>query len=204
MNTNETMHSSTARLTGAALLLLIGFFSLTTISWAWSGLFVGGILAWLLAFGKSSKQAFKMPHRLWLIPVGVISYFIIGLLVGLLAQAIGFNWAASPESGKLGSIIFMIPFMLMGEELLGIGVLEGSLSSGLSLRSSTLLSALIFGLLHIPSYWDGSLFSTVMHVLLLQSVARLILNLIYLKAGKSIWASWITHLLIDLIALSIG
>ncbi|MFD1902027.1 CPBP family intramembrane glutamic endopeptidase [Enterococcus termitis] len=204
METNETLHSTNSRLFGGALLLLLGFYGLMSFSWAWWGLFIGGALAWILAFGSSSKQAFKAPRKLWLIPAAVISYFVIGILIGLLSQALGFNWVANPASGNLGAIIFMIPFMLMGEELLGIGVLEGGLSKGLSLTASTLVSAVVFGLLHIPAYWDGSFFSTLLHVLLLQSVARLILNLVYLKSGRSIWASWIAHLLIDLIALSIG
>lgn len=204
MNTNETLHSSNAKLFGGAVLMLVGFWGLVTFSWAWWGLFLGSALAWMLAFGKNSKVAFHAPRKLWVIPVAVISYFIVSILIGLLSKKLGFNWVANPASGHLSTIIFMIPFMLMGEELLGIGVLEAAQSKGLSLTVSSLVSALIFGLIHIPSYWDGSWFSTMTHVLLLQGVARLILNSVYLKTGRSIWGSWLAHLLIDLIALSIA
>ncbi|WP_086315572.1 hypothetical protein A5821_003062 [Enterococcus sp. 7F3_DIV0205] len=203
MKTNDTLPSSTMGLFGGAVLMIIGFWALMAFSWAWWGLFVGGALAWVLAFGKESKSAFRAPRKLWVIPVAVLSYFVIGLVIGLLSKSLGFNWAANPASGHLGAIILMLPFMLMGEELLGIGILEAAQSKGLPLIASTLLSALVFGLMHIPSYWDGSWFSTVAHVLLLQGVARLILNIAYLKMGKSIWGSWIAHVLIDLIALSV-
>lgn len=159
-------------------------------------------LAWLIAFQTDSKIAFSRPRKLWLIPVGAIVYLVTATLTGLLAKGIGFDWAANPGAGHLNQLIFMLPFMLMGEELLGIGILEGLRSKGLSFLLSSLISALIFGLMHVFSYWDGSFFSTVAHVLLLQGVARLIFNYVYLKMGRSIWGSWLTHLLVDLIALA--
>ena len=165
-------------------------------------MFIGGGLAWLIAFQTDSKIAFSRPRKLWLIPVGAIVYLVTATLTGLLAKGIGFDWAANPGAGHLNQLIFMLPFMLMGEELLGIGILEGLRSKGLSFLLSSLISALIFGLMHVFSYWDGSVFSTVAHVLLLQGVARLIFNYVYLKMGRSIWGSWLTHLLIDLIALA--
>ncbi|MEC6748978.1 CPBP family glutamic-type intramembrane protease [Marinilactibacillus sp. XAAS-LB27] len=90
-----------------------------------------------------------------------------------------------------------MPFALMGEELLGIGVLEVARSKGWSFVNASLLSALIFGLLHVIAYWNGDIISTVLHVLLLQAVARLIFNFIYLKTGRSIIGSWTIHLLVD-------
>ncbi|OJG34124.1 hypothetical protein RV00_GL000936 [Enterococcus devriesei] len=124
-------------------------------------------------------------------------------MVGFLALKIGLSWTSNPAAGHLGSIILKIPFMLMGEELLGIGVLETARNKGLSLTASTFLSALIFGLIHSFVYWDGSLFSTLLHVLLLQGVARLIFNYVYLKTDRSIWGSWISHVLVDLVGLAI-
>lgn len=198
----DNLETTNNRLFYGAIFLVLGFISLTTISWAWSGLFIGGLLAWYISFGKDSFKVCKLPKKIWVIPLGVIAYFVLGIVIGLIAKLLGFHWAANPASGHLGSIIFMIPFMLMGEELLGIGILEGARSRGASMISSTLLSALIFGLMHIFSYWDGSLISTVLHVLLLQGVARLIFNYIYLRTGRSIWGSWIAHCLVDIIALS--
>lgn len=198
----KTMQTTNVRLILGAVLLIAGFYALASFSWAWWGLFIGGGLAWLIAFQRDSKLAFSRPRKLWLIPVGAIVYLVTATLTGLLASAIGFDWAANPGVGHLNQLIFMLPFMLMGEELLGIGILEGLRSKGLSFLLSSLISALIFGLMHVFSYWDGSVFSTVAHVLLLQGVARLIFNYVYLKMGRSIWGSWLTHLLVDLIALA--
>ncbi|MDA5561760.1 hypothetical protein PJK55_13550 [Exiguobacterium sp. MMG028] len=199
----NVMRTTTRGLLIGALLLAIGFLALTTLEWAWWAVFVGGVFAWAIAFKQDGKQVLSFPHKLWIAPVGVLIYFITSMGIGLIMGMLGFEWVSNPAAGHLGQIIWMLPFMLMGEELLGIGVLEGARSKGLSILTSSLLSALIFGLLHIPSYWDGSLISTVLHVLLLQGVARLIFNYIYIKTGRSIWGSWFTHMIVDLIALAL-
>ena len=134
----------------------------------------------------------------------MIVCFVVSVLTAYLSKALGFEWAANPASGALASIIFKIPFMLMGEELISLWVLETAQSKGFSFMTSTLISALIFGLLHIFTYWDGSLVSSLVHVLFLQSVARLIFNYVYLKTGRSIWGSWLTHIIFDIIVFAIG
>lgn len=119
------MQTTNVRLILGAVLLIAGFYALASFSWAWWGLFIGGGLAWLIAFQTNSKIAFSRPRKLWLIPVGAIVYLVTATLTGLLAKGIGFDWAANPGVGHLNQLIFMLPFMLMGEELLGIGILEG-------------------------------------------------------------------------------
>jgi len=198
----KTMRTTNGGLVIGALLLLVGFLGLTQWEWAWSALFIGGLAAWAVAFKKDSLQVLTFPKKVWMIPLGVLLYFVTSMLIGLIASAAGMEWVANPAAGHLGQIALMVPFMLMGEELLGIGVLEGARSKGLSMWMSTLLSALVFGLMHIPSYWDGSFVSTLLHVLLLQGVARLIFNYIYIKTGRSIFGSWIAHMIVDFIALS--
>ncbi|OAN10511.1 CPBP family intramembrane glutamic endopeptidase [Exiguobacterium undae] len=199
----KTMRTTNSGLLIGAILLLIGFGALVQWESAWSALFVCGLIAWAVAFKKDSLQVLSFPKKIWMIPLSVILYFVVGLLIGVLSGMAGMEWAANPVSGHLGQIIFIMPFMLMGEELLGIGILEGARSKGLSMWTSTLLSAVVFGLMHIPSYWDGSFVSTLLHVLLLQGVARVIFNYLYIKTGRSIWGSWIAHVIVDLIALSL-
>lgn len=194
--------NSTAIIFGS-LFLILGFGLLSAFTWAWWALFIGAALAWLVVFKRASLAIFTKPHKLWLIPIGVVAYLALGVVVGLIARSLGFHWTINPASGHVLQLLFKIPFMLMGEELLGIGVLEVAHNKGLSLLNSNLLSALIFALMHVLVYWDGSIVSTLLHVLLLQGVARLIFNTIYLKAGHSIWASWLTHVLVDLVALSL-
>lgn len=198
----DVMRTTTRGILIGALLLLAGFLVLTLFDWAWWGLFVGGMIAWIVTFKQDGKQALSFPRKIWITPLGAVLYLVTSIAIGLVMSALGFEWAANPASGNLGLIIWMLPFMLMGEELLGIGILEAARSKGMSMMTSSLLSAFIFGVIHIPSYWDGSFVSTLLHVLMLQGVARLIFNYVYIKTGRSIWGSWITHMLVDIISLS--
>lgn len=204
MKSATTFHTSAGRLSLAALLLLIGYGCLMLFPWAWWALLVSGALAWLVAFNSSGRVAFGRPRRLWLVPLGVLLYFGVSILVGIGARTVGLKWTGNPAAAAAWwPLIAQLPLMLMGEELLGIGVLEGARAQGCPWWVSTLLSGLVFGLIHFFDYWDDSLGSTLLHVLLLQGVARLILNRIYIAGGQSIWRSWLTHLLIDLVALAI-
>lgn len=202
-NQMQVMRTSTSGLVLGALFLAIGFWGLITFEWAWWGLLAGGALAWLSAFNKDSLQAFSFPRKPWLILVGALFYLVISIAIGTIASYAGFDWAANPATGQLDQLIFMLPLMLLGEELLGVGILEGARSKGLSFWTSSFLSALVFGLIHMQTYWDGSFGSTLLHVLLLQGISRLIFNYIYWKTKRSIWGSWISHLLVDVISLAL-
>ncbi|MCD1025622.1 CPBP family glutamic-type intramembrane protease [Enterococcus sp. SMC-9] len=201
MNRLESKPLQTRNIVLGALFLCIGFTLLSLFTWAWWALLLGSIAAWLIVFKKDLFTIFTFPKHSWIILVGFVGYLILGIVVGTLANFLGFSWAGNPIANQLGSMLLKIPFMLMGEELLGIGILETARNKGLSLMSSSLLSALIFGLMHSFVYWDGSIFSTLLHVLLLQGVARLIFNSVYLKTNHSIWGSWLSHVLVDIVTL---
>lgn len=203
MRTIEDAKIKTGNILLGALFLCGGFTLLSLFPWAWWGLFAGGLVAWAIVFKKDSLFAFTLPKHIWMILLGFLGYMALSISVGYLALSFGLPWAVNPVAGHLGNMILKIPFMLMGEELLGIGILETARNKGLSLTSSTFLSALIFGMMHIFVYWDGSLVSTLLHVLLLQGVARLIFNYVYLKTNRSIWGSWISHLLVDFVSLGL-
>ena len=187
---------------GSALLIM-GFGLLSLFEWTWWALFFTSILAWVVVFGPASKEIFTFPRKFWVIPCAALFYLIFGGVISALKKSIGFDWTSNPATGNLMLLIFKLPFMLMGEELLGIGVLEVAHNKGFSLTISNLISALVFGLMHVFVYWDGSIISTVIHVLLLQGAARLIFNYVYIITGRSIWGSWCTHVLVDLVALSL-
>lgn len=187
---------------GSALLIM-GFGLLSLFEWTWWALFFTSILAWVVVFGPASKEIFTFPRKFWVIPCAALFYLIFGGVISALTKSIGFDWTSNPATGNLMLLIFKLPFMLMGEELLGIGVLEVAHNKGFSLTISNLISALVFGLMHVFVYWDGSIISTVIHVLLLQGAARLIFNYVYIITGRSIWGSWCTHVLVDLVVLSL-
>lgn len=203
MNTLEETKIKGSSIILGALFLVIGFTLLSVVSWAWWGLFAGGLAAWAVVFKKNSLSAFTFPKHLWVILLGFIAYMVLSMSVGYLAVSLGFPWKANAAAGHLSSIFLKVPFMLMGEELLGIGILETARNKGGSLTASTFLSALIFGLMHTFVYWDGSIVSTLLHVLLLQGAARLIFNYVYLKTDRSILGSWLSHVLVDFVSLSL-
>lgn len=200
---NSVKIDGTFKLIVSFIPMLIGFVLLISYPWAWWALFLGSSISWLLIFGKEGLKVFGSPANKWTIFVGVIGYFIISLIISAIAKFIGLSWADNPVSNNLGAFIFKLPIMMMGEELFGIGILESLRIRGASLINSTLFSAIIFGLAHVFVYWDGSIFSTLTHVLMLQGVSRLIFNYIYIKTN-SIWGSWASHILVDVIALSVG
>ncbi|MFW3388269.1 UNVERIFIED_CONTAM: CPBP family intramembrane glutamic endopeptidase, partial [Kocuria sp. CPCC 205274] len=67
---------------------------------------------------------------------------------------------------------------------------------------SSIITAIVFGLVHFPTYYGGNVLRTIVQILLIQGFARLFFNWVYAKT-KSIWMSWAVHLTFDLIFLFI-
>ncbi|HCM87424.1 MULTISPECIES: CPBP family intramembrane glutamic endopeptidase [Enterococcus] len=178
---------------GLAILLFgpgyLGFFSVAATS----------LIALLIVYPKKSVQAiFGKPLH----PVKIIiGYFLLNWLVSivvslLLNYGLGWHLQGNPINDNPNwLLLFTIPIMLMGEELLSIYFLS-IFSSKFSLPIASLLSALIFGLIHYSTYNDGNVLHTLAHILLIQGVARLIFNRAAIKTN-SIWTSWIIHVLFD-------
>lgn len=87
--------------------------------------------------------------------------------------------------------------MIMGEELFSIDILEILRKK---IGFATLITVIIFGICHFNTYDSGNILQTIIQVLLIQGAARLIFNYAYLKT-KSIWISYIIHLIFDLFFL---
>lgn len=81
----KTMRTTNSGLLIGAILLLIGFGTLVQWESAWSALFVCGLIAWAVAFKKDSLQVLSFPKKIWMIPLSVILYFVVGLLIGVLS-----------------------------------------------------------------------------------------------------------------------
>ncbi|WP_261805992.1 CPBP family glutamic-type intramembrane protease [Lapidilactobacillus luobeiensis] len=181
-----------AGLFGLGQLGIISFFST----------FVSGLLGYWLIFGTAEFEGlFKKPQRGWL------KWSLLMLLInalwslgaGAILQLLGLTLHANPVVDTFGVMLPFIPFMLMGEELLSLALLNGARKFIPTLAAS-IFSAVIFGLIHFNTYWNGDLSTTLLHILLIQGVARIFLNIAYLKAD-SIWGSWSTHLAFDLFTL---
>ncbi|WP_430610383.1 CPBP family glutamic-type intramembrane protease [Enterococcus sp. DIV0876] len=125
-----------------------------------------------------------------------LSYVVINIL------QLGLD--GNPLSGHIPWL--QLPFMLLGEELLSFYILLISASLLIntkhSLLWSNLISALVFALLHVFTYWNGNIFLTLFHVLLLQGLSRLILNTVGLRTN-AVWIPWTIHILFDIISLGL-
>ncbi|MEC6748977.1 hypothetical protein VXN63_10500 [Marinilactibacillus sp. XAAS-LB27] len=105
MRNDSAFTTTNSRILIGALALILGLVVLLATSWGWWGLFVGGVIAWIVVFEGDSYHLFILPHRLWIILLGVIGYFVYGLLVSNIAERIGFEWVANSAVENLSDII---------------------------------------------------------------------------------------------------
>ncbi|MGG5370330.1 CPBP family intramembrane glutamic endopeptidase [Enterococcus sp. AZ196] len=182
-------------------LFLTNFTKITNIPYvSFFGLLTFGLVAFYLAFGLDSiKILFQRPkHPIRNILIYLTLALIIGFATSLVLKALIPTLQGNPENGRPIWFYFLImPFALLGEEVFSLFWYELA-SIKFSPLLSSLISATIFGLMHFSTYFDGSAITTLVHVLLLQSVSRIIFNRAYQKSG-SIWCSFGVHYILDLI-----
>lgn len=174
---------------------LISIFSLAITSYI--GLYI--------VFGKNAtKGIFGKPIS----PVkNIVKYLLLNILVSILVSVILQNvlkWDlhGNPvDEGFQLLTLFVIPIMLLGEELFSIFFLA-IFSSKFSLPIASILSAIIFGLIHYSTYNNGNIVHTLAHILFIQGIARILFNQSAVKSN-SILTSWATHVLFDFIAILI-
>lgn len=168
----------------------LGFFSLLTF----------GLIAFLIAFGTSfTKDLFTKPKKFSsTVAIFLPICLLVGFITALVLKLIFPELKGNPESGNpLWFYFAIMPFALMGEEIFSIFWLEVAKLKYSSLIA-TLFSAIIFGLIHFSTYYDGNVLTTLLHVLLLQSISRIFFNMAY-ERSESIWSSFLIHYLMDLI-----
>lgn len=204
-----------------SLIVGLGFFLATTYInplmtiLAPFSLMIMSAIAFVVVYGpKHFLDLFSKPKD----PKGniknFIKYFILtavlGMSMGILLNLLFHNsLAANPESGNLGAIILKLPFMLLGEELLSFFFLlvianlvyKKTGNQPKAELVGIILSSIIFGLMHYTTYYNGNIFVTLLHVLLIQGSARIAFNLSGLRAN-SIWLPLLIHIVYDLIFLS--
>lgn len=168
---------------------------------------ITGLIAFIVTFGLDSiKLLFSNPRK----PIKTFFiFFPISLIVSVLTSAflifvLKLNLSANPIVGNIPWL--QLPFMLLGEELISffVFVLVGILlrNNSKKILIASLCSAIVFALLHVPTYWNGSLLLTIFHVILLQGVARLIFNAAGIKSN-TIAVPWLIHVLFDSFTLAI-
>ncbi len=144
--------------------------------------------------GKISLEQFKhfnFKTLLWGIPLTII--------VGMGSTSI-FNYIFEPatqnsvaEVISISMILFRVPFMLMGEELICTNIIIALQKLGLKFGTASIICSVLFALWHIPAYGFVPL-----QLLITIIPARLALNYIW-KNSKSVWVSWICHFVFDIL-----
>lgn len=192
----------------ATVLIFLGLFGLL-YGPTYLGIFsvaLTSYLAFILVFGVPlTNHLFSKPIR----PIKIsLIYFPLNWVVSLVAGFILTYLLGWQLQGNLVTdhpsllLIFTLPIMLLGEELFSLFFLS-IFSSRFSLTVSSILSAIIFGLIHFSTYYNGNGFETLVHICLIQGSARLIFNQAAIKSN-SLWTSWAVHVLFDFSSIVIS
>ncbi|MBC1435525.1 CPBP family intramembrane metalloprotease [Listeria rocourtiae] len=132
----------------------------------------------------------------WLL-IGIPFLVVVGTVAGSLWSAIAGGVAENDVNSVLswGYVIKNVLFMLLGEELLSIGILYAAWKKlNWKFWQATLLCSILFALWHLPSY-DYNLLQCLVTII----PSRMVLNYLF-KKSNSIWVTWIVHIAFDLIA----
>lgn len=158
----------------------------------WNAIFCG-LLGYIFARETFLEQFkhFKFKTLLWGIPLTLIVGIGFSLIYNHLVGSATENSVGGVISLRM--ILFQIPFMLMGEELISTNVLIALEKMGLKFEYASIICSILFALWHIPAYGFVPL-----QLILTIVPTRLVLNLVW-KKSNSIWVSWICHFIFDCI-----
>lgn len=144
--------------------------------------------------GKISLEQFKhfkFTTLLWGLPLTIIVGMGSSIFYSYLFEPTTQNSVA--QVINVSMILFRIPFMLMGEELLCTNVIIALQKLGLKFGTASIICSVLFALWHVPAYGFVP-----MQLLITIVPVRLLLNYIW-KNSKSVWVSWICHVTFDII-----
>lgn len=188
-------------------LLAVGFWAMNPLSEhipnaGFFSLAVTGSLAFMIGLGKESFcQLVVKPTSFW---KNVSKYLALTLIYDLVAgigvQLLIHGTKPNPETSNPW-IFLLLPIALVGEELFSLYILEVA-DKYTRTAVASLISCVIFGLIHTATYYHDSLIITIIQVLLLQGGARWFFNQAYLKSGRSIWTSYAVHMALDYLTFS--
>lgn len=189
-------------------LLAIGFWAMNPLSeilpnLGFFSLAITGALAFVIGLGKESlKRLFATPVNFWKNFGKYLGLSVIyGIVAGVTVQLVIHGTKGNPESENPW-IFLILPIALLGEELFSLYILETA-NKYTSTTAASLISCVVFGLIHTATYYHDSILITVIQVLILQGGARWFFNQSYLKSERSIWTSYAVHVGLDCITFSV-
>ncbi|MGL4106816.1 CPBP family glutamic-type intramembrane protease [Clostridium sp. LP20] len=193
------------------IILALGFLNL---SYDWIpilapfSLAITGLAAFAVTFGlESIKMLFSKPQKTI---KTFFTFFLLAVVVSMLTSfflmyVLKLDLTGNPAVGNVPWL--SLPFMLLGEELISFFVFAiiASLfkNNNKQLLIASFGSAIVFALLHVPTYWDGNIIITLLHVLALQGVSRLVFNSAGVKSN-SIIVPWVIHVIFDSLMFSVS
>lgn len=171
-------------------------------------LFITGLLAFIVTFGFGSIKVLVV-H-----PVHPIRNFFVFLLLilivsGLVSIFLSIVLHLPLASNAVADDVhwLRLSFMILGEELISFFIFILIANQLRHYRKhlliATVASAVIFALLHVPTYWSGYLFPTLIHVLSLQGLSRIVFNSAGIRSN-TILIPWLVHLVFDILMLMLG
>lgn len=155
---------------------------------------MGGVL--YLTIGNEFMAWFKHFSLKWLL-IGIPLLFATGTVMSLIWSALAGSVASNSINSVLSwsYIIRNVPVMLLGEELLSIGILYGAWKKlNWQFWQASLLCAVLFAAWHITAY-DFNLLQCLVTII----PSRLVLNYLF-KKSNSIWVTVIVHITFDVIS----
>lgn len=171
------------------------------------------VLSLMIAFGSSAKSIFQKPKNpIKIALIYLVIAFLTSMALGFVLQLVmHLNLKSNPGNKDVVKTMLSLPILLMFEEIISFFVLLLSSNVIFKITKNKLLSeivgimlsAVFFGLLHYSTYYSGDVVSTLIHIITLQGVTRIYLNIAGLRSD-SIWTPWIIHLAFDFLTFGIG
>lgn len=172
------------------------------------------IISLFVTFGKQGiLDIFSKPIKPF---KNIAIWYIISLVSSLISASIlklvlNLQLHDNPGATHLVQTLISLPFVLLFEEIISIFILlvianfifKKSKNLLLSQTTGIIISSICFGLLHYSTYFNGSVVNTLIHILLIQGIARIFFNLAALKSN-SIVVPWIVHVIFDYTTFGIG
>ncbi|MGM0316026.1 MULTISPECIES: CPBP family glutamic-type intramembrane protease [unclassified Enterococcus] len=167
---------------------------------------VTGFIAFRYVYGPGSiKSLFSKPTA----PIkNFLLYFFLNIVLSfvisfILQKVLQWNLEGNSATEAFQPLLFIVlPIMIMGEELFSIFFLS-IFSNKFRLPLASLLSAILFALIHYSTYDNGNIIHTLGHILLLQGTARILFNQAAIKSNSLI-TSYAVHLIFDFTAIIVA
>lgn len=178
-----------------------------------SVVFIMTIISLIIGLGfKGIAQLLGRPQKpvknfiIWFVISFVIA-FISGLL---LTKVLKIPLAANPGHKNVWKTIQILPLQLFFEEGISFFILivcanllfKVTKNWKVATIIGSIISAIVFGLLHYSTYYYVSPFDTIMHILLVQGVARIGFNEGGLRSN-SMWIPYLIHVTYDFVTFII-